>query len=387
MQRSIYLAVFFCFCLVGVGRADNVCFKCHDRSLFEKKIVHQPVRNGQCGACHNPHVARYKGLLQQKVADLCFSCHTKAARDLAKGKVHAPIRKGDCLACHDAHASNNHGLLKKSLAASCFACHTGLPKQYKHSHAPYVKGQCMACHRPHQADNQQLLTENSDNLCHSCHQQATLAKGHRNFPAAPGQCLSCHNPHGSSRKALVRDRLHKPFAQGCADCHGKDKQASGVDLCLSCHQEIKEKLYTTHSHLTSPSGNGCLACHSPHAGDKKSLLKGEEKQICRDCHEETYKRKETSLSQHPDAAACSNCHEVHGANDIAMVKGNGNSVCTGCHENQGQFTHPVGEKVLDPRNGQMVTCVSCHYPMGTNFKFQLKLSGKKDLCVLCHRTY
>ncbi|MDH5298137.1 MAG: cytochrome c3 family protein, partial [Desulfobulbaceae bacterium] len=168
---------------------------------------------------------------------------------------------------------------------------------------------------------------------------------------------------------------------------GKDKSPS-FETCLGCHEKIREQLNKTHSHLTDRGGNGCLNCHSPHAGDNKGLLKGGgEAHVCRRCHEETFRRKGASLHQHPDEATCSNCHEVHGSNNLAMLKGDGNEVCSGCHKEQGQFTHPVGAKIIDPRNGQMVTCVSCHYPMGTNFKAQLKRSGQKDLCILCHRAY
>ncbi|MBU1233200.1 MAG: cytochrome c3 family protein [Proteobacteria bacterium] len=35
----------------------------------------------------------------------------------------------------------------------------------------------------------------------------------------------------------------------------------------------------------------------------------------------------------------------------------------------------------------MVTCVSCHNPMGTDHKAHLVQEGKRALCVLCHRTY
>ncbi len=70
-----------------------------------------------------------------------------------------------------------------------------------------------------------------------------------------------------------------------------------------------------------------------------------------------------------------------------MLKGGSNAVCIQCHESQGNFTHPVGPKVLEIHTGQMVTCVSCHNPMGTNNKFHLIQEGKKALCILCHRTY
>ncbi|MDH3393142.1 MAG: hypothetical protein OEL66_03990, partial [Desulfobulbaceae bacterium] len=288
---------------------------------------------------------------------------------------------------HDAHASDLPNLLGEKAADSCFNCHESLVTEFKHTHKPFAQKQCLSCHNPHQADNGQLLRADSVKLCVTCHQKTSLQKDHRNFPSQPKECLSCHNPHGSDQKHLIRNFLHKPYADDCKTCHEKEGGTSAA-ACLNCHEGVKKKLYSTHSHLMAAGNkNSCTQCHSPHAGNNKNLLKKEQTLLCRGCHEETMRRKENSTYSHPETALCSNCHEVHGSNTLAMLKGNGNDVCTGCHKGQGQFTHPVGEKIIDPRTGQMVTCVSCHYPMGTDYKFQLKRSGQKQLCILCHRTY
>ena len=388
MRFSPLFLIFLLPLLLPVsGQAANACFKCHKQQLFNKKYTHKPVAEDKCGACHNPHVARYKNLLQHRVDVLCFSCHEQEARQFSKGFVHTPVRKGECTSCHDAHASTDRGLLNKRLAESCFSCHKALPKQFKHTHTPYAKGDCTACHQPHQADNGYLLKASADKLCLSCHQKGSLQTAHPNFPKEPAQCLSCHNPHGSKHKAILRNEMHKPFKQGCKECHDK-KQGTSTEACLKCHPAVKQQMYTTHSHLTSPgTGNSCLECHSPHAGDDKNLIKSDQRILCRKCHEETFRRKEASPYPHPDTATCSNCHDVHGSNNPAMIKGDGNNVCAGCHKDQGQFTHPVGAKIRDPRTGQPVNCVSCHYPMGTEYKYQLKRNGQKELCILCHKAY
>jgi predicted CXXCH cytochrome family protein len=54
---------------------------------------------------------------------------------------------------------------------------------------------------------------------------------------------------------------------------------------------------------------------------------------------------------------------------------------------QGKFSHPVGDKVIDQRTGQMMTCVTCHDPMGSEHRYHLVMSAKKELCVQCHRSY
>ena len=383
----IISSFFFCLLPVSAAMAEKVCFKCHKKETYSKKVVHKPLAAGKCGSCHNTHVARFAGLLNESGADLCFSCHKKAQKTFQQGIVHQPVIQGECLVCHDPHASQSRGLLKgKSLAESCFKCHADLPRKYKVTHNPYARGKCSTCHLPHQSENILLLKKEPDKLCAGCHKNKDMQSSHKNFPGKVKDCLSCHNPHGSNRKKLVRNVLHKPFAKGCNECHAKGKK--GTENCLRCHEKIKEKLYTTHNHMTGSTVNACTTCHSPHAGDGKKLLRGRhEAQACRRCHEDSFKRYSAKRYKHPDLLNCGNCHDPHGSNQLAMMKADHNAVCSNCHETQGKFTHPVGEKVLDPRTGQILTCVSCHNSMGTDYKFHLKKSGSKELCVQCHRSY
>jgi predicted CXXCH cytochrome family protein len=385
--KLILLIIFAVLLTAGISFASDACFQCHKKSSFQKKIVHQPLSKGQCIACHNPHVAPHKGLLKENVKDLCFSCHKKQEKSFSTGVVHTPVRRGQCAACHDSHSSNLKGLLKKSLGATCFECHTKLKKKYKNIHEPFEKGQCDACHWSHQADNYQLLKSEPVKLCRSCHGETDIGAAHKNFPVKVNKdCLSCHNPHGSMNKAMIRDVIHQPFKKSCKECHSGATASISQEKCLECHAEIKEGIYSSHSHLTDRDGNSCTNCHSPHAGDTKSLLKQRQSVICRECHEDTFKRHESSRFVHKATAGrCSVCHAIHGADQVALLKGDGNKVCLPCHASQGQFSHPVGKDVPDPRNSQMTTCVSCHDPHGSDFKGHLKLSGQQDLCVQCHR--
>ncbi|MBI5557130.1 MAG: hypothetical protein HY885_05785 [Deltaproteobacteria bacterium] len=373
----------------AAAAAENICFDCHDKGSFSGNIVHQPLADGQCKACHNPHVAHFKGLLEKEGADLCYACHGKEKEKFKEGLVHQPVRGGKCLACHEPHASANSGLLKSNLDKICFSCHDKLPQKYGHTHSPFAKGQCFACHRPHQAAYGQLLKDEPDKICQSCHKPQDLQQGHADYPGQLRNCLSCHNPHGSERKGIVRNVLHAPYAKGCKDCHDQKGTQGNTQSCLRCHEKVATEMHARHSHLTGKGGNKCVDCHSPHAADEKNLLKGSQVEVCRACHRDTMARYADKLYKHPEAKAgtCTSCHEVHGSNRVAMLRGDGNAICTQCHETQGKFTHPVGEKILDARTGQMVTCISCHLPMGSDFKNELIYSGSKDLCVQCHKRY
>lgn len=377
--------LFLCFAVTDAAFGANVCLECHERSSFNNKVVHEPVAKGNCITCHNPHAAKHAGLLQKEVSLLCFSCHGDKERSFNKGIVHEPVKRGECTACHDPHSSVSRGLMKGQYADSCFSCHESLARKFKYMHEPYAKGQCKACHSPHQAENYQLLNMPATKLCRNCHSDSDIASVHRNYPAAIKGCLTCHNPHGSDNKGIIRSVRHEPYLKDCGTCHDRTSGKMTQETCLDCHGEIKESLLTTHNHLTDSGRNSCINCHSPHAGDTKQLLKDRPLLLCRSCHEDTYRRHEENIYVHTATAnECYRCHAVHGSNQTAMLKGDGNSICLACHPDQGQFSHPVGKGVIDPRNNQEATCLSCHNPHGTDFKGQLVLSGQQELCVQCH---
>ncbi len=378
------------FSMTSASAARTVCFSCHARKNFSGGVVHKPVARGKCTLCHSPHVAKNKGLLQKSVSGLCLGCHDIEKEEKGALLIHKPVKNGNCLACHNPHKSKGRGLLREDRPGQvCYRCHEAeLAAKFKYSHSPFKAGNCDACHSPHYADHFLLLKSEPPELCRQCHPDAAIARGHKGFPRKPGKgCLTCHNPHGSNNKNLIRNVLHQPYKEGCDNCHD-GKVPVTTDMCLECHEDdIQKDLFTSHNHLVDPV-NACVKCHSPHASDRKDLLRGRQERVCRPCHIDTFKRKEDALHPHPkDKATCKDCHAVHGSNQIAMLKGDGIKVCANCHETQGKFTHPVGDKVHDPRTGQPLTCVSCHYPHGTNFEFNLKLNGARDLCIQCHRSY
>ncbi len=386
-RRILLCVVFLSLPLAAYGGTVS-CFKCHKRAAFLKAVVHKPVRGGKCAGCHSPHVSRFKGLLNQPAPRLCYSCHAREkTRFSRKGVLHSPVKKGECLACHDPHSSPYRGLLKKGIPSQCLQCHKGMPRKFAHTHAPFQKGECLACHDPHGSSDYRLLKGGDPGICLRCHKdRPSLRKMHLGYALKEMKCLSCHNPHGSSRKALVRNVLHEPFAQKeCGECHNrKDK---GPGLCFQCHDDMESAFYTNHNHLLAGGVNPCVSCHSPHASDGKGLLVGREGALCQKCHGYTYGKKEKALYVHPNWDRCTDCHNPHGSSRLAMLHESEDKLCARCHETQGKFTHPVGEKVKDPRNGQPITCVTCHDPMGTMFKYNLKRSGEKDLCIQCHKNY
>lgn len=374
---------------VASASAGSTCYGCHTKGEFVGKVTHKPVAAGECQKCHNPHVAKYEQLLAVSKTELCYECHNDLRQNLAARKnVHKPFAESDCLACHAPHSSNSKGLLRQDkVGETCFKCHEDLPREFKTEHRPFARGNCQACHHPHFADQYQLLNDTADRLCVKCH-SGVIDGAHKKLPVKvkKSACVTCHSPHGSDRPALQRNVLHDPYQEDCGECH-QNGRIAGSAKCLECHEEMTEKLNAVHSHQTSRSGNGCVNCHSPHASDFKNMLKNNQAQVCRTCHPDTWDNAVDKPHKHPDAGECSSCHGVHGSDNLAMLKGDGNATCETCHETQGVFTHPVGAGVIDPRNGQVMNCVTCHYPHGTLYEYNLKLSGSMELCIQCHKNY
>lgn len=360
------------------------CFSCHERTNFEKKVVHDPVAQGDCSSCHNPHVARYPGMLQRQVPRLCYNCHAEMSKNLVQAVVHRPVREGKCLSCHDPHASDQSNLLKARSSENCLSCHTDLPKKFKFTHAPYAKGECASCHNAHQSANPALLVKAADNLCLNCHSSSEVKEKHAGYPAEVKNCGSCHSPHGSNNKGLIRNVLHEPYAAGCKDCHVGQGVAVGIDTCLECHDVVAEQMASSHNHLVRYGKNGCTACHTPHAGDDKRLLRGKERYVCSTCHLDTFQRYDAAKTKHMTTDACSDCHAAHGSNFPNMLAGQINAVCATCHAQHSTFTHPIGEKVFDPRTLQTVTCTSCHRTKGSEHVSHLRFDADRNLCVQCH---
>jgi predicted CXXCH cytochrome family protein len=389
ISRILLFAIFLLLINSVTVWADSPCFQCHAKKDFSDKFVHKPVAEGNCQKCHNPHVAKYAGLLVTMTTELCYDCHDDL-RQAAEGKknVHKPFSAGNCLACHDPHSSENKGLVRaKEPRDGCLNCHTQMVDKYKYVHRPYAAGNCQACHQPHFADRFQLLAEEPDRLCLACH-RGSVATAHKKLPVKVEEsgCVTCHSPHGSDNPFLIRNFSHEPYQNGCDACHDNGRIA-GSETCLECHEEIGEKLKAIHNHQTSKSENGCTSCHSPHASDFENMLRNEQAQVCRNCHSDTYDKYMDQPFKHPDNEICSNCHGIHGSNNLAMLKMDGKATCDVCHETQGVFTHPVGSGVIDPRNGQLMSCVTCHYPHGTVYQANLKLSGSMELCIQCHKNY
>jgi len=381
------------------AKGFELCETCHGdfpEKYRKGQWVHAPAKAGECLSCHTPHAGRARHLISRVGPSLCTDCHATIAKDLIQPVVHDPVRKGQCTSCHSPHTSPNaKGLLKKG-EELCFTCHESMKKLKSAAsvHAPFAGGDCDTCHAPHASANVNLLIDNPNSLCRTCHDpaDAKLATAHKHFPAAALQCVSCHNPHGSDQQHLIRSKPHQVFS-GCARCHDTNgpkpsalQTKTPTELCYRCHSPIKALAQKPGAHKALESG--CVTCHNPHTANDPGLIKNnDERAVCLGCHRNIKEQMAHSVSIHPikaNGGRCTSCHEPHQSGKAHLLKGDINAVCSKCHGGHAQFGHPVGSNVIDPRNNQGMTCLSCHSPHGSQNRMLLRADPQRSLCIECH---
>ena len=247
---------------------DKQCGDCHD--LKQKAVVHQPVQEGKCTACHDPHGSDFKNsLVADPARGLCLTCHKQM--DFSKKKfVHGPVATGACSACHEAHFAAQPKLLRDTLRNVCIGCHKDvLPRgdEARSIHAP-VKDNCTGCHDPHASDVKYELKQPAPGLCFSCHKNLKdlLATSPVVHAAATqeGGCEGCHAAHSSKLRNLEK----QPQPEECLRCHDRIlKTADGQTL-----PDIAALLHDNPVHHGPIRLGSCTACHQPHAANHFRLL-------------------------------------------------------------------------------------------------------------------
>lgn len=385
------------------GAEGKLCLECHED--FKKKLkephVHTPLAEGECIGCHNPHTSSNDQLMAAKPNDICYQCHDGMVPD-GTVSAHKVVIDGQCTACHDPHASANRMNLIRAGSELCYGCHQELGSKISNSkfqHSP-VKKDCLRCHNPHAStENKALLVKGVPELCKSCHRtdRKTFKNLHMNYPVGEADCTSCHDPHGSNMAAILYNNVHEPVAKRmCKQCHAapdaakplKLKQA-GYKSCQGCHYDmLTETLNQKRVHWPVVDKRGCLNCHTPHASAASGLLLEPQKTLCAECHADTVARQERSSTKHPpvDEGKCSTCHAPHGSdNQFIMNQASVMDICGTCHDWQGHSSHPIGDKVIDPRNQNItLQCLSCHRSHGTEHKHFLYYETTNEMCIQCH---
>ncbi|MBI5209792.1 MAG: cytochrome C [Elusimicrobia bacterium] len=261
---------------------DKTCSACHEPKT-KAAVVHKPVKSS-CVLCHDPHGSANAKLLKTPAGELCFSCHAKMRKELARKQVHAPVKAG-CTACHDPHSAAKENLLKSDGRKDlCVGCHKQIAdriKAAKRPHAAIGKAGCVACHTPHASDHGPLLKEAMPKVCLACHTDLKdeMASAFLHGPAKLGECTACHDPHGADNPNILRiffpEGFYNPYKDGlyalCFNCHEKDIAKDERTKSLTNFRNGDENLHYLHVH--SQKGRSCKACHQVHGGKQEKHVR------------------------------------------------------------------------------------------------------------------
>jgi predicted CXXCH cytochrome family protein len=394
------------------GASGQECLRCHEgfEAELKKSHLHPLVKSRQCTGCHVPHASDHESLLTAAPTALCLECHANVVPEQSRS-VHDIVAEGKCEQCHDSHGSDYPNTLKKPGNELCFECHQDIANEatqarFKHNPVTMENG-CLNCHQPHAAaDQQHLLRAAPPSLCLSCHKtgDASFQARHQNYPVRDSDCSSCHSPHGSDHRGLLQETVHRPVMEdACDSCHNAPDSGQplgikqeGTQLCRQCHQQWFDKtLNKKRIHWPMAGEDSCSRCHSPHASRNKALLSHPTDQVCGQCHGDTVELQQAAAAK-PDKkdicepvkqGNCTACHAPHSADQPLLFDGKSSiEQCGRCHEWETHSSHPIGEKVVDPRNvNETMECLSCHRGCGTvDNPVMLDFPTIYDLCVSCH---
>jgi predicted CXXCH cytochrome family protein len=182
----------------GVGVENNLkfepkqgCLSCHrDPTLgfgdVVRKYVHGPMNMGDCTICHNWHSDYGNKQLSDTTGNLCAQCHEQEWLNTSNSKelvVHKPVAEGHCNACHNPHSADNQAFLKFVGNDLCLKCHDMSTHRHSLNSKPRIssiqvpkdwplsKGKlsCSGCHKGHMSTEKAFLPKDRESLCQTCH--------------------------------------------------------------------------------------------------------------------------------------------------------------------------------------------------------------------------
>jgi predicted CXXCH cytochrome family protein len=411
LTLTLTLTFLFIFVWSGIANAQgnlkaavpDLCYKCHVKlkESLSRPHVHFPFKEGKCISCHNAHTSDIKVLIREDINTLCLSCHDGIDKALKKEYVHYAIKKGKCTDCHYPHSGENAHLLVKPQKDICWTCHESLKEQLKKSvvHSPFKEGACASCHNPHASSFEDQILDDPKTLCKNCHApKCKVGDVSITFATEKKDCRDCHGGHASDSRGILGPYGHSFFIkENCNQCHNPfapdtkiTVKIEGRDLCLSCHKKDQIKLKENDVHGSDAQG-GCAMCHSYHASKRKNLTVKEEG-LCIKCHEKT--ERSTTLMEKAlrkircvpvKDRKCFECHIPPHSTNPLYFKVDSIQTCSRCHVEQHKVAHPMGKDALDPRNGQPITCITCHSMHSSKAEFMLYYDSKRQLCIQCHK--
>jgi predicted CXXCH cytochrome family protein len=156
-------------------------------------------------------------------------------------------------------------------------------------------------------------------------------------------------------------------------------------LCWECHDGADKAFSGAQRHYPVFAGKQCLNCHSPHRSPAEKMLSRATPALCFDCHDKGMVEKKY---QHPPAMEnCAICHVAHSGENGKLLNTDLEKLCLQCHAKATEtHLHGMGKSpYVDAVTGQLINCVSCHNPHGSDFEKLTHADRKQKLCQRCHK--
>ena len=206
-------------------------------------------------------------------------------------------------------------------------------------------------------------------------------------------CAKCHE--GFTGPATEEEAfVHQPVFEGrCFDCHeahagrhGALLKGEQTQLCAECHADVATIPAELEAHAPVAAGE-CVSCHDPHRGPHDFGLAGEGMELCAACHEDTTGlAANEELNQHMPFAEgeCLMCHSPHAGVDGANLLMDTGELCAACHDLDDedlQASH-LGVPMIE------LNCSNCHTPHATPSDFLVHEFAHEPFaggsCDMCH---
>ncbi len=172
-----------------------------ETAIHGHSVAREP---GGCLKCHTPHASSVAFGLRSDPFTLCLGCHeddvvTEAGETIpgiasqieGRKYLHGPVRQRDCGACHNSHGGEHFRLLIEAYPAEFYT---------RFDIADYRL--CFTCH-----PQRGVLTERTTELTDFRNGSLNLHYLHVNRPDKSRTCRACHATHGSDQPKHISDRV------------------------------------------------------------------------------------------------------------------------------------------------------------------------------------
>jgi predicted CXXCH cytochrome family protein len=368
--------------------------------LFNKFGVQDKNGKMTCSTCHNPHESRMDStngkatrhlkenqptyFLRKQAPNICGECHgnkffiANSKHDLSKVAPESknilnqtPSESGLCRSCHAVHGGNINFMWAREITSK-----SGNTRQ----------DLCMSCHNEQGISKTKITTGVSHTLNISPAEKgltATLPLFQKNGKMSKDGDMTCSTCHDAHKRSPVKSKSSTDVSIGGRPPNHflRIEVAPNSDLCISCHKDKVDVLYSDHNLLiTAPDNKNALGW-TPH-----------ESGVCGVCHIVHKSSEKIDLwAMAPGTGSnvmermCNSCHSQNGAAaaKVPVISSHPDTLFISVWERSKKDPQPF--PFFDTKTGRLspvgnISCPSCHdvhhwAPTSTRVGLQKNIEG------------